>query len=168
MAAQNLVFRDFSGGTNARDWPSELSPNEFRYSLNITIDERGYVQKRLGYEDRYGFAVGTGIVSNLFYWATKDAVVAQVGTSLHKNGAASFKTFTTSDRCGMCEFAGNLFMIHPVDGCFVYDGTSVSSITNGPLGNACATWQNRVWANDLTAPPRLWRSDVGVANIFGV
>src|SRR5690242_19307383 len=96
-SVKDLVFIDFSGGTNARDWPSELSPNEFPFSQNITIDERGYVQKRLGYEDRYGTAIGTGFVSNLFYWATQDIVVAQIGANLHKDSGASFKTFTTSE-----------------------------------------------------------------------
>lgn len=168
MAARDLVYRDFSGGTNARDWPSELSPNEFPYSLNVTIDERGYAQKRLGYEDRYGAAIGSGVVSNLFYWATSNAIVAQIGSSLHKDGAASFKTFSTSDRCGMCEFAGSVFITHPIDGCFLYDGVTVTAVPTGPKGNSCATWQNRVWVNDLTAPPRLWRSDVGTAATFGV
>lgn len=166
MAIQDLTFRDFGGGLNLRDAASELSPNEFPASSNVTIDERGYAQKRLGYVDRYGAQVGTGLVSNIFYWTTKDQVVQQIGTNLHVNGAASFKTFSTSDRCGMCEFAGNLFFTHPVDGAFVYDGVTVTAVPSAPKGNSCGAWQNRVWSNDVVNPPRLWRSDIGTATTW--
>ena len=123
--------------------------------------------KRLGYEDRYGVQVGTGLVSNIFYWNTKGWLVQQIGTNLHVNSNASFKTFTTSDRCGMCEFGGNLFFTHPVDGAFIYDGTTITAIPTAPKGNACATWQNRVWSNDVVNLPRLWKSDIGVATTWG-
>src|SRR6266498_1301827 len=98
---KDLEFRNFSGGLNTRDGASELAENEFPYSLNVTIDERGYLQKRLGYVDRYGSQIGSGLCSNLFYWATKGFVIAQVGAGLHKDGGAAFKTFTTPARCGM-------------------------------------------------------------------
>lgn len=166
MAIKDVVFRDFGGGLNLRDWPSELSPNEFPLASNVTIDERGYVLKRLGYVDRYNAQIGSGLVSNIFYWATKDKVIQQIGSNLHADNGASFKTFTTADRCGMCEFAGNLFFTHPVDGAFVYDGTIVTAVASAPKGNACATWQNRVWSNDVVNPPRLWRSDVGTATAW--
>lgn len=163
MAIKDVVYRDFAGGLNLRDAASELGENEFPAASNITIDERGYVSKRLGYEDRYGAQVGTGLVSNIFYWTSKGFVVQQIGTNLHVNNNASFKTFTTSDRCGMCEFGGTLFFTHPVDGAFVYDGTTVTAVPTAPKGNACSAWQNKVWSNDVVNPPRLWRSDVGSA-----
>lgn len=166
MPIKDLTFRDFGGGLNLRDAASELAPNEFPAASNITIDERGYVQKRLGYVDRYGVQVGSGLVSNIFYWATKGWLVEQVGLSLHVNSAASFKTFTTSERCGMCEFAGSLFFTHPTDGAFVYDGTTVTAVASAPKGNSCSSWQNRVWSNDVVNPPRLWRSDIGTATTW--
>jgi hypothetical protein len=71
MGIRDLTFRDFSGGLNLRDSASELSADEFPFSWNVTIDERGYVQKRLGYADRYGAQVGAGLVSQMFYWGTQ-------------------------------------------------------------------------------------------------
>jgi hypothetical protein len=162
----DLNFRDFGGGLNLRDAASELSPNEFPLAQNITVDERGYVEKRLGYIDRYGAQIGSGLVSNIFHWATKGFVVEQIGTSVHINNSSSFKTFSTNARIGMTEYAGNLFMIHPVDGCFIYDGTTVTAVPTGPKGNSCSTWQNKVWCNDFAVPSRLWFSDLGTATNF--
>lgn len=167
MALKEVQFRDFSGGVNTRDAASELSENEFPYSMNVTLDERGYLMKRLGYENRFVSALGTGKVSNLFYWATQNKLVSQIGASLHVDNAAAFKTFTTSDRCGMVEFLGNLFITHPVDGSFTYDGTTVSAVASGPKGDTAAVWQNKIWVNDVINPARLWRSDAGAVN-FGV
>jgi len=167
VAAKEIIFRDFSGGLNARDAPSELADHEFPYSLNVTLDERGYLQKRLGYQPRHAVA-GSGKVINLFYWAARNQVVEQIGSSLHLEGAASFKTFTTSDRAGFCEHNGNLFIAHPVDGCFIYNGTTVTVPTGAPTkASTCATWQNRVWVDDLTSPARAWKSDIGNASNFG-
>jgi hypothetical protein len=168
MGIRDLTFRDFSGGLNLRDSASELSADEFPFSWNVTIDERGYVQKRLGYADRYGAQVGAGLVSQMFYWGTQSKLVKQIGASLHADGGSAFHTFSTSDRCGMCEFAGNLFFTHPVDGAFIYSGSgSATAVPSAPKGNACATWQNKVWSNDVTADARLWKSDAADATTWG-
>jgi hypothetical protein len=159
-----LSFRNFSGGLNTRDSASELGEHEFPFSSNVTLDERGGIQKRLGYEARYA-AHGSGLTSNGFDWETKGYLVTQVGATMHVNGGAAFHTWTTSDRCGMTEFLGNLVMIHPVDGTRVYDGTTVTTPTNPVNGNTCATWQNRVWfGGDPASPSRLSYSDIGSVN----
>jgi hypothetical protein len=170
VALKEIIFRDFSGGMNTRDAPSEISENEFPYSLNVTLDERGYLQKRLGYSRRYVSPVGSGKVSNLFFWPTQAKLVAQIGTGLHVDGGASIHTFTTSARIGMCEYLGNLFVIHPVDGCFTYDGITFAAINTpagktNPKGDSCAVFQNKVWVNDKSgsAASRLWRTDPGLA-----
>lgn len=162
---KTVEFRNFSGGINTRDWASELVGNEFPLSLNVTIDERGGAQKRLGYEDRYGTTVGTGLVVNLFYWATQNKVVAQVGTGVHVDGGAAIHTWTTSARAGYSEFLGNLAMIHPVDGLKIWDGATVTTPTNPPIGNTCFPWQNKLWSGgDPAQPPRLYYSDIGSPN----
>jgi hypothetical protein len=113
--------------------------------------------------------VGSGKVSNLFSWTAKGKLVEQVGVNLHLDGGASFKTFTTSDRASFCEFNGNLFIAHPVDGCFIYDLSTITVPTNAPTkASTCWPWQNRVWVDDLTASARIWKSDIGNASNFGV
>ncbi len=146
MAFKSLSLGPWPGGLNTRDQAGELSPEELSDGLNVTIDERGALEKRLGYERRYGSAVGSGRVSNLFAWTSRGFLIAQIGTGMHKDGGAAFHTWTTSARVGMCEFLGNLVMIHPVDGVRMYDGTTVTGpFANFPLGDTCATWQNKCW-----------------------
>lgn len=165
MGVRQVEIRNFSGGLNTRDLFSELAENEFPFSSNVTIDERGGVQKRLGYVDRFGAQIGTGLVSNLFYWAAAGKLVEQIGTGMHENGGVAFFNWTTTDRCGMCEFLGNLVMIHPVDGMKVWNGTVISTPTNAPVGNTCYPWQNKVWSGgDPANPPRLYYSDLGSVN----
>ncbi len=151
---KEVSLQDFSGGLNTRDSASELKDNEIPDALNVTLDERGAPTKRLGYSRRFPAAIGTGLVSNIFHWATRGLLVEQIGAGMHVNNGAAFLTWTTSARCGMCEFNGNLFMIHPVDGVRSYDNTTVTGpFTNAPLGNTCATWQGKVWAAGNPANP---------------
>lgn len=161
QSIKDLILADFSGGLNTRDAASELSSNEFPLSLNVTIDERGAAGKRLGYERRFLSAVGSGLVSNMFWWGSRGLMVEQIGTGTHVGNGASFKTWTTSARIGMCEFNGNLVMNHPVDGMFQYDGTTVTAVATAPKGDSVAVWQNRLWSNDVTNAARVWYSDIG-------
>lgn len=163
MAFKSLSLGPFPGGLNTRDNEGELSSEEIADALNVTIDERGAPVKRLGYQRRYVGAVGTGKVLNIFNWASRGFVIKQVGTGMHKDGAAAFHTWSTSARIGMCEFLGNLIMIHPVDGVRMYDGTTVTGpFANFPLGDTCAAWQNKCWfAGNPTNPARVSYTDIG-------
>ncbi len=163
MAFRSVNIGPFPGGLNTRDQAGELSTEEVGDSMNVTIDERGALLKRLGYERRYGSAVGSGKVSNLFHWASRGFLIAQIGTGMHKDGGASFHTWTTSARIGMCEFLGNLIMIHPVDGVRMYDGTTVTGpFTNFPVGTTCAPWQNKCYfGGDPTNPSKFMWTDIG-------
>lgn len=106
-----------------------------------------------------------GLISNLFYWATRDQIVSQQGRQMVLETGDPFHTWTTSARCGMTEFLGNLLMIHPVDGLKMWDGATVTTPTNAPIGNTCATWQNKLWSGgDPANPSRLYYSDIGSAN----
>jgi hypothetical protein len=165
MALKEIAFRNFTGGTNIRDSASELQPDEFSDSINVTLDERGYLKKRLGYADRYGSSLAGSTGKRGFFWSTRGQNVYQFGASVYLENGAAFKTFSTTDRIGMCEFAGNLCMVHPVDGFFIYDGTTLTGpIANAPKGDTLAVWQNKVWsAGDPTNPPRLSRSNAGTA-----
>ena len=167
----SLGVTDFAGGWNARDAWGEVEDNELIDMLNFSLDQRGSLIKRLGLTKLNGSdqIVNTGNVQNLYYSAALDSVIAQVGDSLYKstdggvNWSASFKTFTTSARCGMVDFLGVLVIIHPVDNTFSYNGTTVTGpIANSPDGNAIAVWQNALWSiGDPAQPSRLTRSDLG-------
>lgn len=163
MAFKSITLGPWPGGLNTRDSEGELSPEEVSDALNVTIDERGTPMKRLGYERRYASAVGSGKVTNLFEWQSRGFIIAQIGTGMHKDGAASFHTWSTNARVGMCEFLGNLIMIHPVDGVRMYDGTTVTGpFTNFPIGDTCAAWQNKCYfAGSSVNPARVCWTDAG-------
>jgi hypothetical protein len=163
VAIKDVQFREFSGGLNTRDAASEIASNEISDALNVTIDERGAATKRLGYERRYTNALGVGTVSNIFDWKSRGFIVTQEGPRMHINDNAAFLTWSTSDRCGMCEFLGDLILIHPVDGVRRYDGTTVTGPpANAPLGNTCAAWQNKCWfAGNPVNPARVTYTDIG-------
>src|SRR3954451_1561319 len=158
---KEIVVANFAGGLNTRDSSSEVAENEFVDSMNVSIDERGVAHKRLGYQQRYASALGSGVASNTFWWATRGALITQIGTGTHMNNGTSFKTWTTSARIGMAEFNGNLFMNHPVDGMFYYDGSTVTAVGTAPKGDALASWQNKLWINDVVNPARVWFSAAG-------
>lgn len=164
-----LSLRDFSGGLNLQAAPSELAPNETPDCLNVTLDERGGVVKRLGLNKPGEVAAETGTPNHLYYSRVLDRLLMQVGTKLYpsSNGgvtwAASIKTFSSGARVGFCDFLGKLVVIHPVDGAFTWDGASFSAkVTNSPNGNVIAVWQNCLLsAGDPAQPTRLTRSDIG-------
>ena len=149
MAPSLLRVRDASGGLNVRDAAVALGANESPDSYNVTLDERGGVGKRLGYEKSNSTAFGGGIVKNVFFWEAGGNKITQAGASLYKdNDTAAFKTFTTAARCGMADFLGKLYMIHPVDGLFTYDGATVAAVADpdAPKGDVLLPWQGKLFA----------------------
>src|SRR6266536_935061 len=142
-------LEDFSGGLNIRDAANQLAANETPDCFNITLDERGGVGKRLGMIKYNGSAFEASLVSNTFYWPSGQNEITQCGAKLYKDtSTVSFKTFTTTERCGFCDFKGLLIFIHPTDGLFKYDGATVTALAAGPKGRTVWPWQNKLWASD--------------------
>ena len=167
-ALEIFQISDFSGGWNPRDAPSELSATESPDCLNITLDERGGVVKRLGLY-RLGSGVNlTSASKNTFYWPTEQLIIVQDGATVKKTSDfvtfTSINTFSTSDRVAYADFKGKLIIAHPVDGVFSYTtGGGFSARLGSPVkGNCMAVWQNKIWvAGDSSNPPRVWWSNAG-------
>lgn len=148
-----LRIRDASGGLNLRDAQVSLAPNESPDTWNCTMDERGAVGKRLGYEKQNPSAYGGGLAKNEFYWESGQVLITQAGAKLYKdNSTTEFKTFTTSARCGFADFlipgpANVLYFIHPIDGVFYYDGTTVTAVADpdAPKGDVLFPWQGKLF-----------------------
>src|SRR6266498_622610 len=166
---KELRLGNFAGGLNLRDAQAELALNESPDLWNVTLDERGGVSKRLGFS-KHNFItyVANYLVSNVFYWQTGQNLIVQcsratVNSRLYKDtNISEFKTFTTDDRCAFADFAGKLCIVHPIDGFFTYDGTTVTAIATGPRGSTLAVWQNKLWsAGDPTNKSRVTFSAAG-------
>lgn len=168
MAIQTIDLFDFSGGTNLRDAPSELAENETPFARNVTLDERGGAEKRLGLTNDGGAgAQGADLVGG-YYSNVLGGVVFQTGTDVKLRTAAgtysTLKTFSTSARVGMVDFHQKFLMLHPVDGLFSYPvGGPVSARLGSPLvGTMLASWQNKVFAaGDPAEPTRFVFSNRG-------
>lgn len=157
LGLQELKIRHFDGGLNLRDAQSELAGNESPDMSNVTLDERGGIAKRLGYVKDNSSPYNASLVQNLFYWASGQNKITQSGAAVFKDSSTvAFKTFTTSARVGFADFIGKLYMIHPIDGLFSYDGTTVAAIAAGPKGTCLAPWQNKLFASgDPANKPRV-------------
>src|SRR4051812_9791564 len=76
-------IRDFSGGPNIRDAASELAANECLDAWNVSFDERGGVNSRLGYAKDNATAFSGGIVKNRFWSTLLNDRVTQAGASIY-------------------------------------------------------------------------------------
>lgn len=164
---RELGLANFAGGWNLRDAPTEMANNESPDCLNMTLDERGGVQKRFGYQKKNpSVYAGGATAQNLFEWKSQGVIFTQCGASIFKdNGTGAVKTFSTADRCGFAEFGLSVFAIHPVDGVFYStDGSTWTAIAGSPKGTCLEPWQNRMLAGgDPANGPRLWATAIGDA-----
>jgi hypothetical protein len=171
---RELNLTDFSGGLNLRDAYSELRSNETPDCMNVTLDERGGVVKRLGYTLLSGSLPAAP--TNIFYWKTGQVTILQIGPKLYKTSAfAAFteitlgggNAFTTSAKAQFVDFLGKLVYVHPVDGVFNSDGVTATLSTAAVKGTCIAAWQNKLWVGgDSSNPTRLWAGNAGSYTTF--
>jgi hypothetical protein len=146
---RELGLDDFSGGLNLRDAPTELANNESPDLWNVTLDERGGIQKRLGYVKKNSSPYVTSAVpQQLYEWQLNGTVFTQCGADLFKDdGTGTVHTFSTVARAGFAEFGTEVFVIHPVDGLYRSgDGTTWTHVPGAPAGSVIEPWQNRLLA----------------------
>lgn len=139
FAPRLVRIRDFSGGLNLREAPPELAQNESPDLMNVTLDERGGVAKRLGYVKVNNTPFGGGLIQNRLKSSVAADWVTQAGSSLYLGTTNTpRKTFSTGARVGLCDFNGKTWALHPVDGLFsTTDGITWS--TAGSRGTVTVT-----------------------------
>lgn len=154
-----LLMEGFAGGLNLRDAPTELKPNESPSAWNVTLDERGGVVKRLGYE-KWNASPATNLFQDSYYsellnlnfwWSPADGKLYKDSSGTLTN-VATFSTASATNRVSLVDFAGSTYCIHPVDGLQVTtDGASFTTVTTTghtaavPSGDLLAVWQNKLW-----------------------
>lgn len=164
---REVALSDFSGGLNRRDAPIELANNESPDCLNVTLNEKGGAEKRLGHVKKNSSPFTTSHPPQAGgFWATKGIEVTQCGADLFKdNGTASVHTFSTAARVGFAEFGSAYYAIHPIDGLFsTTDAITWSAVSSSPKGTAIEPWQTRLLAiGDPGAPTTVYASAIGDA-----
>lgn len=163
----SIRVQDFSGGLNLRDAPTELAANESPDLMNVTLDERGGVQKRLGNLNLTSSLSGAAI--NLYYSQQLGVTFIQDGTTIKTT--TDFLSFTsltpalsTNARVGFCDFHTKVMIVHPIDGLRTYaGGAAMSAVVGGsPKGTMIVPWQNKLWvAGDPAAGVRVYASGAG-------
>src|SRR5262249_20711777 len=153
------------GGWNPRDAPSEVAGNESPDCMNVTLDNRGGVVKRLGL---FLLGTGGGLGSppvNSFYWPGEQKAVIQDGGAVKGNddfvSYTTIHTFSSSDLMGFADFNDKLIMVHPIDGVYSYSsGSGFAGPFGSPVkGNSVAVWQNKLWVTgDSAHKARVWWS----------
>lgn len=157
-----LEVLDFSGGWNIRDAPSQLGNNESPDCENVTLNERGGVEKRLGHIKRDTTAFTATAPPQKLHEGL--ASLTQCGAGLFKQGTlAAVHTFSTAARVDIAEFNSVLYAIHPVDGLYTSaDGVTWTAVIGAPAGACLAAWQNRLLAGgDPSHKTRLYGCAVG-------
>lgn len=169
-----LELTDFSGGLNLRDAPTELGATDSPDCMNVTLDERGGVVKRLGRTRLNAGGALPGTPQQAFFWKSAGVEIFQVGATIYKTpdnyaSWSSIATLSTSDRMAFCDFNGKLVGVHVQDGVFVYDGATWTLATAAVKGSCIAPWQNKVFVGgDLRAGNNsvVWWSNAGNPSIF--
>jgi len=163
---------ELSGGLNVRDLATELSAGESPDLLNVVFDERGGVQKRLGYTKWNASAAANPVT--LMYWSSvagKLLHYTQADGKLYSDPGTGVltlrRTWTSGSAIGITDFAGKVYAIHPVDGLFSSsDGVTWTAVTatsgTVPKGSILAAWQNKLWvAGDSADPTNLYFCSAG-------
>lgn len=142
-------LRDFSGGPNQRDAWSELAANESLDAWNVTFDERGGVNSRLGYVKDNGTPFSGGTIRNRYWSPLLADRVTQAGASLYLGATnTARKTFTTSETVTFTEMNSLVVACHPTDGLFTSpDGVTWTAVADpdAPKGTCVAAWQGKIY-----------------------
>lgn len=160
----------FDGGLNLRDAPTEVAANETPACMNVTLDERGGAESRLGLSKLNGASLLPAAPVALYYSAVADALVAYISTDagagkLYKStdGGATWTAFYTTLTAGgegaFTDFKNRLVFVNTLDGVYSFPSDLTAPVhTVGGTGNmeevrgsSIAVWQNKCW---VTGDPR--------------
>jgi hypothetical protein len=188
----------FDGGLNLRDAPTEIAPNETPDCMNVTLDERGGAESRLGITKLNGASLLPAAPSYLYYSTVADALLAYIPTvtaagRLYKstNGGVTWSEvtwtpgppqFTAGAAAAIIDFKNRVVVVNTLDGVYSFPSDlSLPTRTTGGAanmeevrGSAIAVWQNKLLVTgdireDAThSQARVWASNAGNEQLWTV
>lgn len=188
----------FDGGLNLRDAPTEVAPNETPDCMNVTLDERGGLEARLGLSKLNGASALPAAPMYLYYSVVADALLAYISTfsgqgRLYKstNGGTTWSEvtwtpgpplFTSAAAGAIIDFKNRVVVVNTLDGVYSFPSDlSLPTRTTGGAanmeevrGSAIAVWQNKLWVTgdvreDSThSQARVWFSNAGNEQLWTV
>lgn len=148
-----IEITEFIGGLNLRDEPSKLQLNESPDLLNVTLDDRGTLHKRFGYEQLFDLTSGT--INSIYEYykigASLPIFLVNHGTNVYKddNGTLTSIGTVTDAKARWFTFNDIAYMMNGTD-FKQYDGNTfkdvepyIPTITLGrtPAGTAYETYE---------------------------
>src|SRR3990172_8316488 len=198
--AQLVTFRveGFDGGPNLRDAPTEVAANETPDCMNVTLDERGGAESRLGLLKLNAASLLPGTPAFLSYSTVADALLAYISTRLglgrlykSTDGGATWTEvtwtpgpplFTAGAQAAIVDFKNRVVLVSTFDGVYSFPSDlALPTRTVGGAanmeevrGSAIAVWQNKLWVTgdvreDAThSQARVWFSNAGNEQLWTV
>lgn len=193
-----LPLQSFDGGLNLRDAPTEVAPNETPDCFNVTLDERGGFESRLGITKLNAASLLPAAASYLYYSVVADALLAYISTysgqgRLYKSTNAGVTwsevtwtpgppLFTAGAKGAIIDFKDRVVVVNTVDGVYSFPSNlGLPTRTTGGAanmeevrGSAIAVWQNKLWVTgdereDAThSQARVWFSNAGSEQLWTV
>jgi hypothetical protein len=176
----------FDGGLNLRDAPTEIAPNESPDCMNVTLNERGGIESRLGLLKLNAASLLPVAPSYLYYSTVADALLAYVPSDggvgkLYKSTdggvtwSVAYSTFTAGAEAAIIDFKNRVVVVNTLDGVYSFpsDLSAPTHTAGGSAnmdevrGSAIAVWQNRLFVTgdireDSThSQSRVWKSNIG-------
>jgi hypothetical protein len=166
--------------------------------MNVTLDERGGVESRLGISKLNGASLLPAAPMYLYYSTVADALLAYISTysgqgRLYKstNGGATWSEvtwtpgpplFTSAAQAAIIDFKNRVVVVSTLDGVYSFPSDlSLPTRTTGGAanmeevrGSAIAVWQNKLWVTgdvreDAThSQARVWFSNAGNEQLWTV
>jgi hypothetical protein len=133
------------------DIEDELLPDGYLADIkNLTIEKQTGVLQSIAQPTLLG-QIASAPVKQIFLWQKDDStslLLAQAGDTLYyyNGGWTSINTFSTNETVSMISgMMDKMYVLHPTDGLYSYDGTSFTSITTAPKGKYMELWYNRLF-----------------------
>lgn len=180
-AAEFKSYFEFTGGQNSAAAPDNIGDNELRWAVNVDILSRGSIMSRIGSSAVAWVALAglSGVkIDRTAEFATAAGTLVQVvlagGNLYNRTSATPILTTCGSDMS--CAVYNNKLYLFIKSSYYVYDGTTISEVTNAQGDSMLATVKNckyievradRVFAaGDPDAPNTLYYSQVGDPTYF--
>jgi hypothetical protein len=182
----------FDGGLNLRDAPTEIAPSESPDCMNVTLNERGGVESRLGLLNLNAASPLPAAPSYLYYSTVADALIAYIPSAVGNgwiyksiNGGATWTVvwgFTADAEAAIVDFKNRVVVVNTLDGVYSFpsDLSAPTHTVGGAAnmdevrGSAVAVWQNRLFVTgdvreDAThSQTRVWKSNIGSEQLWTV
>ena len=168
-----VAYDNFAGGLNVLTSQSKIGDNESPDLWNIELVESGLPSKRRG-STIYGDTVNSRVtgLASLYLASGTRTHLRMSGTALRKLVSSAWQaiagvTYTTNLQTNFVMARNALYIYNGTDQLSKYDGTTLSSVTNGVIGKFAIYYNSiHIISGNPASPSRLFLSSSQDAEDF--